>query len=116
MCIRDSGSIVQYVSTLDRAWHAGRSSWQGRENCNDYSVGIELEGLEGETFEPVQYERLADLLIALLRRLPLASVAGHEHVAPGRKFDPGAGFDWLVLIDRLGWPGRYFPEAVRGTR
>jgi len=110
------GGIVQYVSTLDRAWHAGRSSWLGRENCNDYSVGIELEGLEGETFEPVQYERLADLLIALLRRLPLQSVAGHEHVAPGRKSDPGEGFDWPRLIDRLGWPGRYFPEAVRDAR
>jgi len=114
--VRRTGEVVQFVSTLDRAWHAGRSSWQGRENCNDYSVGIELEGLEGTVFEPEQYERLVQLLISLLRRLPLSSVVGHEHVAPGRKADPGTGFDWPLLIDRLGWPGRYFPEAVGGPR
>ncbi len=114
--VRRTGEIVQFVSTLDRAWHAGRSSWLGRENCNDYSVGVELEGLEGGLFEPEQYARLAELLIALLRRLPLRSVVGHEHVAPGRKQDPGSGFDWPGLIDRLGWPGRCFPEAVRGPR
>ena len=114
--VRRTGEVVQFVSTRDRAWHAGRSVWQGRENCNDYSVGIELEGLEGALFEPGQYDRLAELLIALLPRLPLQSVAGHEHVAPGRKQDPGAGFDWPLLIERLGWPGRYFPEAVRATR
>jgi len=111
--VRRDGEIVQFVSTRDRAWHAGRSSWQGRENCNDFSVGIELEGLEGETFDTVQYERLGDLLIALVRRLPLCGVAGHEHVAPGRKQDPGPGFDWSVLIGQLGWPARYFPESVR---
>ena len=112
--IRRGGEILQFVSTRDRAWHAGRSSWEGRENCNDYSVGIELEGLEGETFEAPQYERLAELLIALVARLPLRSVAGHEHVAPGRKIDPGPGFDWLRLMDGLGWPDRCFPAAVRG--
>lgn len=112
--VRRDGEILQFVSTRDRAWHAGRSSWEGRENCNDYSVGIELEGLEGETFEAPQYARLTDLLIALLARLPLRAVAGHEHVAPGRKVDPGPGFDWLRLMDGLGWPDRCFPAAVRG--
>jgi AmpD protein len=114
--VRRTGEVVQFVSTRDRAWHAGRSAWQGRENCNDYSVGIELEGLEGALFETEQYDRLAQLLIALLPRLPLQCVAGHEHVAPGRKQDPGPGFDWPLLIERLGWPGRYFPEAVRTAR
>lgn len=111
--IRRTGEIVQYVSTRDRAWHAGRSSWRGRENCNDDSVGIELEGLEGEAFETAQYDALAELLIALAPRLRLEWIAGHEHVAPGRKFDPGPGFDWLRLIRMLGWPDRCFPEAVR---
>jgi len=109
--VRRDGEVVQFVSTRDRAWHAGRSSWRGRENCNDYSVGIELEGLEGDVFEPLQYEHLADVLIALVRRLPLQGVAGHEHVAPGRKQDPGPGFDWPRLAALLGWPGQYFPEA-----
>lgn len=113
--IRRTGEIVQFVSTRDRAWHAGRSCWRGRENCNDDSVGIELEGLEGDTFEPAQYEALADLLIALAPRLPLRWIAGHEHVAPGRKIDPGPGFDWPRLMARLGWPDRYFPDQVRPT-
>lgn len=96
--IRRDGELLQFVSTLQRAWHAGRSSWRGREHCNDYSVGIELEGLEGEPFEDLQYARLVDLLTALARAHPtLADVAGHEHVAPGRKLDPGPGFDWRRL-------------------
>lgn len=109
--VRRDGEVVQFVSTRDRAWHAGRSAWRGRENCNDYAIGIELEGLEGETFEPLQYERLADVLIAAVRQHPLQGVAGHEHVARGRKRDPGPGFDWPALVALLGWPGRYFPEA-----
>lgn len=103
--IRRDGEVVQYVSVLDRAWHAGRSSWQGRDNCNDYSVGIELEGLEGEPFDDAQYDALTTLLKALILHAPdtpVTRIAGHEHVAPGRKFDPGAGFDWARLRSGLG--------------
>jgi AmpD protein len=95
--VRRDGSLQQFVSCDQRAWHAGRSVWRGRENCNDWSIGIELEGLEGQTFEAPQYQQLARLLRALALRYPLAEVVGHEHVAPGRKADPGAGFDWLAL-------------------
>jgi N-acetyl-anhydromuramoyl-L-alanine amidase len=109
--IRRDGGLLQFVSCDERAWHAGRSSWQGQDNCNDYSIGIELEGLEGETFEPAQYDTLAMLLPRLAQRYPLRSVVGHEHVAPGRKIDPGPGFDWARLQSSLGWPRRYFPAA-----
>lgn len=111
--IRRDGELLQFVSCLDRAWHAGLSSWQGRDNCNDYSIGIELEGLEGERFEAAQYERLAALLRHLAVLYPLRAVVGHEHVAPGRKLDPGPGFDWPHLMALLGWPGPYFPEQVQ---
>lgn len=111
--VRRDGELLQFVSCAQRAWHAGRSSWKGRDNCNDYSIGIELEGLEGEPFEAAQYDTLADLLRSLATGHPLQSVVGHEHVAPGRKFDPGAGFDWRRLMSMLGWPDGYFPEAVR---
>jgi N-acetyl-anhydromuramoyl-L-alanine amidase len=110
--IRRDGDLLQFVSCDARAWHAGASQWRGRENCNDYSVGIELEGLEGHGFESVQYAQLTRLLRALARLYPLAAVAGHEHVAPRRKLDPGPGFDWRRLIAELGWPDRYFPEDV----
>lgn len=95
--IRREGAVLQFVDTRRRAWHAGRSTWRGRPDCNDYSVGIELEGLEGETFEARQYAALARLLRALARRHPIREVVGHEHVAPGRKQDPGPGFDWALL-------------------
>jgi AmpD protein len=112
--VRRDGELLQFVSCDARAWHAGSSSWRGRENCNDYSIGIELEGLEGDDFEPVQYTRLAGLLRVLKRRYPIDGVAGHEHVAPARKRDPGPGFDWPALRSMLRWPDRYFPEAVLG--
>lgn len=99
--LRRDGTLQQFVSCDMRAWHAGRSCWRGRDNCNDWSVGIELEGLEGGPFEPVQYERLATLLRALARRIPVHEVVGHEHVAPGRKRDPGPGFDWVGLRSRM---------------
>ncbi|TDM09646.1 MAG: 1,6-anhydro-N-acetylmuramyl-L-alanine amidase AmpD [Ideonella sp. MAG2] len=102
--IRRDGECVQFVSTLDRAWHAGRSEWEGRGNCNDYSVGIELEGLEGEAFEAAQMQSLVKLLRAVAQIHTLAAVVGHEHVAPGRKADPGPGFDWNSLRDQLAWP------------
>jgi AmpD protein len=110
--LRRDGELVQFVSVDDRAWHAGRSHWRGRDGCNDFSVGIELEGLEGETFEPVQYEVLGDLLEQLRLRCPIDGVAGHEHVSPGRKIDPGAGFDWPRLVARLGWERAFFPPEV----
>lgn len=102
--IRRDGELVQFVSVQDRAWHAGRSSWRGRDNCNDYSVGIELEGLEDHAFEAAQYASLATLVRELARELPIAAAVGHEHVAPGRKRDPGSRFDWDGLGQRLGWP------------
>jgi len=98
------------VSCDERAWHAGKSAWRGRENCNDDSIGIELEGLEGDTFEPAQYEALGALCAAIAARYPIAHVAGHEHIAPGRKQDPGPGFDWRQLISSLGWPASFFPD------
>jgi N-acetyl-anhydromuramoyl-L-alanine amidase len=99
--IRRSGRTLQFVSCERRAWHAGVSSWRGRDNCNDWSIGVELEGLEGQRFEAAQYQSLARLLGALARRYPLVEVVGHEHVAPGRKADPGTGFDWPGLRRRL---------------
>lgn len=113
--VRRDGELLQFVSCDQRAWHAGRSSWRGRENCNDYAIGIELEGLEGETFEAAQYDTLAALLRQLALRYPLQNVVGHEHVAPGRKLDPGPGFDWQRLMLLLGWPDRYFPEGALGV-
>ncbi len=99
--VRRSGETVQFVSCDERAWHAGASIWRSREDCNDFSIGIELEGLEGEAFEEIQYEALAALLGAVIERYPVASVAGHEHVAPGRKGDPGRGFDWMRMRGRM---------------
>ena len=110
--IRRDGALQQYVSCDDRAWHAGRSHFQGRDNCNDFSIGIELEGLEGDTFEPAQYERLACALTAMAAHYPIRHVVGHEHVAPGRKVDPGPGFDWAALRRRLGWPDTFFPAEA----
>jgi len=108
--VRRGGELVQFVSCDERAWHAGVSRYRGREQCNDDSIGIELEGLEGLSFEAAQYETLSSLCAALAQRYPLAHVAGHEHIAPERKRDPGAGFDWANLQHSLGWPDRYFPD------
>lgn len=107
--LRRSGELLQFVALHRRAWHAGLSQFQGRENCNDFSVGIELEGLEGLSFEPAQYRALVQLLRALRIQLPLRHVVGHEHVAPGRKRDPGPGFDWALLRRRLRWSAARFP-------
>ncbi len=95
--IRRDGTLLQFVPVTRRAWHAGASNWRGVANCNDYSVGIELEGLEGRRFEAAQYRRLAALLRQARQRWPLVEAVGHEHIAPGRKNDPGAGFDWARL-------------------
>ncbi|HYD80606.1 MAG TPA: 1,6-anhydro-N-acetylmuramyl-L-alanine amidase AmpD [Paucimonas sp.] len=93
--IRRDGSLLQFVSTDERAWHAGVSSFRGRERCNDFSIGIELEGTDFEAFEDAQYKTLAALACALGARYPLNAAAGHEHIAPGRKSDPGPHFDWF---------------------
>lgn len=99
--VRRDGQALQFVSCDQRAWHAGASVWRGRENCNHYSIGIELEGLEGDRFEDAQYVTLARLLRALASHYPIAEVVGHEDVAPGRKADPGPGFDWERLRRQL---------------
>lgn len=113
--IRRDGELVQFVSCDDRAWHAGRSCWRGRDNCNDDSIGIELEGLEGDTFEPAQYRTLARLCRQLARHYPIRHVAGHEHIAPGRKQDPGPGFDWAQLRRLTRWPADHFPANTLPT-
>lgn len=95
--IRRDGELVQFVDVEQRAWHAGNSTWRGRSGCNDFSVGIELEGLPGDAFESAQYRCLAVLLADLAERWPIGEVTGHEHVAPGRKDDPGPAFDWPHL-------------------
>ena len=107
--VRRNGELWQFVSGDDRAWHAGVSHYRGRANCNDDSVGIELEGLEGEPFEPAQYETLAGVCAAIAQHYPVQHIAGHEHIAPSRKGDPGAGFDWALLQRHLSWPPRFFP-------
>jgi AmpD protein len=107
--IRRDGALIQFVSCDDRAWHAGRSSFQGRDNCNDFSIGIELEGLEGHSFEAPQYETLSSVCAAIAQHYKLHHIAGHEHVAPDRKQDPGSGFDWPLLQKSLGWADESFP-------
>jgi AmpD protein len=98
--VRRDGEVVQYVPFGRRAWHAGQSRWMGRERCNDFSVGIELEGTDARAYEPAQYAALARLIAALCRAYPTLSparVVGHSDVAPGRKSDPGIAFDWPLL-------------------
>lgn len=107
--IRRDGALWQFVSCAARAWHAGVSHYRGRDNCNDDSIGIELEGLEGERFAAAQYAALVPLCLDLNRCYPIRHVAGHQHIAPGRKHDPGAGFDWLRLQHALGWDDSRFP-------
>lgn len=98
--IRRTGELVQYVSCNDRAWHAGVSVYEGRSNCNDFSIGIELEGTDTSAYEPVQYRVLADLILTLCDAYPSLSterLTGHSDIAPGRKTDPGIAFDWPRL-------------------
>lgn len=108
-----TGALWQFVDCDQRAWHAGQSSYRGRSQCNDDSIGIELEGLEGLPFEPAQYSALASLCRDITLRYPIQHVAGHEHIAPGRKQDPGPGFDWHQLQQSLNWSPDHFPEAFR---
>lgn len=95
--IRRDGELVQFVGCNERAWHAGESRWKGRTHCNDFSVGIELEGADDVPYAAAQYTMLARLVRALRRAYPIADVAGHSDVAPGRKTDPGPAFDWARL-------------------
>jgi AmpD protein len=92
--VRRDGALLQFVPVHLRAWHAGRSRWRSAERCNDYSIGVELEGRDSAVFSGAQYRRLAALARALAARLPLRACAAHSEVAPGRKTDPGAHFDW----------------------
>lgn len=94
-----SGELFQFVSCDRRAWHAGESKWRGRERCNDFSIGIELQGTDETAFETVQYHRLNQLLTDLYQTYPtLVDIAGHSDIAPGRKTDPGPFFDWTRVM------------------
>jgi AmpD protein len=100
LLIRRGGETVQFVQFIRRAWHAGHSCHQGRDRCNDFSVGIELEGTDEEPYTPIQYRRLARIISALRRAypsIPPEGVVGHCHIAPGRKSDPGPSFRWDLL-------------------
>ncbi len=92
--IRRQGEIIQFVSCTKRAWHAGQSCWQGIDRCNDFSIGIELEGSDTIPFEAIQYEQLTALTKALFQAYPLEHIVGHSDIAPTRKTDPGPFFDW----------------------
>lgn len=100
LLVRRDGTLVQYVPFTRRAWHAGPSCYRGRERCNDYAIGIELEGQDDRAYEDVQYRRLAELIAALRGHFPgiaADAIVGHSDIAPGRKTDPGPAFDWQRL-------------------
>lgn len=101
--IRRDGTVIQLVSCSSRAWHAGVSCWRGRERCNDFSIGIEIEGDDYSHYEKLQYRSLVQLLDLLQRHYPIAAVISHADIAPGRKTDPGPYFDWSCI-----------PNALRG--
>jgi AmpD protein len=103
--IRRDGEIVQYVPFQHRAWHAGESSFEGCERCNDFSIGIELEGSENQAFEETQYQQLTELTRELMKHYPDITqqrITGHNDIAPGRKTDPGPNFDWGKIRRLLG--------------
>jgi len=108
--VRRDGRIIQFVAGDRRAWHAGRSCWRGRDNCNDYSLGIELEGSDTQAFTAAQYDALWQLLDAAVARYPITAIAGHSDVAPGRKTDPGPCFDWAAV--RARYPALDLPAEV----
>lgn len=98
------GRVTQYVPLNHRAWHAGQSNYCGRDNCNDFSIGIELEGLDTDTFTEAQYDSLAEVTAAIMEAFPgidKSRIAGHSEIAPGRKLDPGPGFDWKLFLGKL---------------
>lgn len=100
--IRRDGEIIQFVSCHQRAWHAGASAWKGRERCNDFSIGIELEGSDSDPFADAQYTALAGLTLALKEAYPITDIVGHSDIAPGRKTDPGPHFDWARYRTLIG--------------
>ncbi len=119
LLIRRDGELVQFVNLLKRAWHAGRSCFAGQEECNDYSIGIELEGTDTAPYTRVQYQALAHVSALIIRAWPAIEadrITGHSDIAPGRKTDPGPAFDWsryrrlLAEIDNAG------PHAVTGSQ
>lgn len=99
--IRRTGTVIQFVPVVRRAWHAGVSCWRGRQRCNDFSLGVEVEGCDDRPYEPIQYIRLARLIRLLKKTYPIEEVVGHADIAPGRKTDPGPCFDWLRLNQLL---------------
>jgi AmpD protein len=103
--LRRDGELIQFVSCAQRAWHAGLSSWNGRQRCNDFSLGIELEGCDDMPFETAQYRALRELIRALCVAYPIEAVVGHSDIAPGRKTDPGPCFDWRRLASIGDFPG-----------
>ncbi|CAL8472962.1 1,6-anhydro-N-acetylmuramyl-L-alanine amidase AmpD [Caballeronia sp. S22] len=107
--IRRDGAIEQFVSCDERAWHAGVSSFCGRERCNDFSIGIELEGSDRMPFEDAQYDALVALVRIVVKRYPIDALAGHSDIAPGRKTDPGPHFDWPRLRHDSALPPSFFP-------
>lgn len=109
--VRRDGRIVQFVSADDRAWHAGVSRFEDRERCNDFSIGIEVEGTDVLPYEDAQYAALGDLWRVLEARYPLAAVRGHEHIAPVRKTDPGMAFDWKRFGRVTGVAARRLPPV-----
>ena len=115
--IRRGGQVVQFVDCGERAWHAGVSSFQGRERCNDFSIGVELEGTGEVPFTQAQYRRLATLTRMLCAHHPLRWVAGHADIAPGRKTDPGPLFDWARYLRSVASTGlvRPFPAPDDGV-
>jgi N-acetyl-anhydromuramoyl-L-alanine amidase len=109
------GTLTQYVPFDERAWHAGNSYWRGRSACNDFSVGVELEGTDEEPYDDRQYEALADVVAALQRAYPSLAegwIAGHSDIAPGRKTDPGPAFDWRRLEQAVRTRGAAFQREV----
>ena len=99
--VRRDGEVIRFVPPEKRAWHAGVSSWRGRERCNDFSIGIELEGSDADAFTAEQYRAAAALIRALQQRFPLRDIAAHREISPGRKTDPGPRFDWARLLSSL---------------
>ena len=97
LLLRRDGSALQFVACHECAWHAGVSSWRGREQCNDFSIGIELEGTDELPYTTAQYARLVGIAQVVMRAYPIRHVTGHSDIAPGRKTDPGPVFDWQLL-------------------
>jgi len=100
--VRRTGELVQFVPCVKRAWHAGASAWCGRSGCNDFSIGVELEGADDVPYAEAQYLQLAELARALRAAYPIAAIAGHSDIAPSRKTDPGASFDWTRFRSSIG--------------